>query len=250
MNRPNDVCITIDLEQDCPPFLATYRGMAEGSGPLLARLAAERVPATFFATGDVARRFPDVIRSIVAAGHELGCHGDTHRRFDAMSADEARAEIVAATAELRRFYPVVSFRAPNLRFPDEYVPLLEAQGYQLDSSQAKYKSSWLFGRPRRWELARVPASTTSSVLRLPRWLRSAILSRLESPVVLFVHPWEFVDFRASSLRLDCRFRTGAAALACLEDNIRLFKRRGATFLRMIDLVGKPLDVPAALPAHA
>jgi len=245
-----DFCITIDLEQDCPPFLPTYRGMEEGCRPLLELLSAEHVPATFFATGDVARRFPDVIGAIVAAGHELGCHGDTHRRFDTMTADEARAEIAASTATLRRHYPVVSFRAPNLSFPDEFVPLLEAEGFLLDSSQAKYKSSWLLRKSGNWQLARVPASTTSSVLRLPRWVRRAVLLRLESPVVLFVHPWEFVDFRRSTLRLDCRFRTGQPALDCLADNIRMFRRRGATFLRMLDLLGRPLDSRAPAPAQA
>ena len=248
MNASTDVCITIDLEQDCPPFLDTYRGMQEGVGRFLDLLAVERIPATFFATGDVARRFPDVIRAIVAAGHELGCHGDTHRRFDTMNTDEARAEIVVATAVLRKTFPVVSFRAPNLRFPDAYVSLLEAEGYQLDSSQAKYKSSWLFGRRHDWPIARIPASTTSSVLRLPGWVRRPVLARLASPVVLFVHPWEFVDLTQLNLRLDCRFRTGAPALACMEENIRLYKERGASFVRMMDLVGKVLPTPSVVPA--
>lgn len=228
-------CMTVDMEQDCPPFMDTYRGVNEATASLLALLSEEQVPATFFVTGDVARRFPETVQAIVDCGHEIGCHGDTHRPFDALDQEEARKEIVASTATLREFYPVQSFRAPNLRFPDGYLPLLEDAGYRLDSSQAKYKSTYLFGRTASTALKRVPASTTSSVLRLPKVVRFALFSRLRDPVVLFVHPWEFVDFRQSRLRLDCRFRTGEIALACLRENIRFFARRQATFVRMNEL---------------
>ena len=62
-----DVCITVDLEHDCPPFLTTYSGVTEGMPRLLALLAAEQIPATFFCTGDVARRF----LRLVGAGRPL-----------------------------------------------------------------------------------------------------------------------------------------------------------------------------------
>ena len=45
-----DLCITVDLEHDCPPFLTTYRGVTEGMPRLLDLLAREqsvrRVPIT------------------------------------------------------------------------------------------------------------------------------------------------------------------------------------------------------------
>jgi hypothetical protein len=82
---------------------------------------------------------------------------------------------------------------------------------------------------------RVPASATSSVLRLPRLARAAYLSALSSPVVLFVHPWEFVDLRRERLRFDCRFKTGDIALDCVRDVLRSYARRGARFVRMREL---------------
>jgi hypothetical protein len=80
-----------------------------------------------------------------------------------------------------------------------------------------------------------PASATSSVLRLPRRLREAYLAALSDPVVLFVHPWEFVDLRDTDLRLDCRFNTGDVALARVRDTLRWLARRGARFVTMRDL---------------
>jgi len=233
------VSLTVDLEPDCPPYLTGYRGIESGTPKLLALLQEQEISVTVFSTGDVARRYPKTIESIVSAGHELGCHGDSHRVFDTMDLSTARHEINESTETLRQFYPVISFRAPNLRFPSEFLPLLEAAGYQIDSSQAKYKMSYWrsnVGALREAPLRRIPASATSSVLRLPKLIRRTYLSLLKEPVVLFVHPWEFVDLTKEKLRLDCRFRTGDTAIDCLRDNIIYLKQKGADFVRMRDLL--------------
>ena len=76
---------------------------------------------------------------------------------------------------------------------------------------------------------------TSSVLRLPRLIRRAYLGALSSPIVLFVHPWEFVDLRREKLRLDCRFKTGDTAVACVREVLTWYSERGSTFLRVREL---------------
>jgi len=227
-------CLSVDVEQDCPPYLTTYRGIEQGMPVVLDVLAECGVAATFFVTGDVARRYPNVVRQLVAAGHELGCHGDTHRCFDDMTPTEAKAELTQATNTLREFATVRSFRAPNLRLPTPYLELLRQAAFRVDSSQARYK--WpLFAEPVEIDgLLRVPASMTSSVLRLPVTLRDFIFARLRQPVVLFVHPWEFVDLRHSSLRLDCRFRTGDPARRALVETIAYFQARGHEFMHIRD----------------
>lgn len=231
------VCFTCDLEPDCPPYLwDTFRGVAEGMPRLLGMLDEEQVPTTFFTTGDVARRYPGTIRALVDAGHELACHGMTHRAFPDLDRDTARWEITESLSILRDMTPeIVSFRAPYLRFPESYVELVEEAGFALDSSLAKYKRS--YRAPRRpTSLHRVAASVTSSVLRLPAWARAPYLNALASPVVLFVHPWEFVDLTHTKLRYDCRFNTGDLALARVRDVLRRFRARGARFMRMRDLL--------------
>ncbi len=232
-------CFTVDVEQDCPPYLDTTRGMTEGLPRLLDLLGTLEVRGTFFTTGEMGRRFPEVIARLVREGHELGCHGDQHSDFTTLDAEAARRELTEASATLRAFGPVTSFRAPYLRFPQAGLPWLVEHGYTLDSSQARYKRGpdHRLDAPVPAGLRRVPASTTSSVLRLPRWVRQPLLDRLAGPAVLFVHPWEFVDFRRSRLRLDCRFRTGAPALACVEQVLARFRARGYAFRRMAELGG-------------
>ena len=95
------VYVTVDVEPDCPPYLNTWRGMDEGMSKLRQLLADECVPATMFVTGDVARRYPAVIDGIVAEGHELGCHGDTHASLVTLTREEVAREIRESTRTLR-----------------------------------------------------------------------------------------------------------------------------------------------------
>jgi peptidoglycan/xylan/chitin deacetylase (PgdA/CDA1 family) len=231
---PLRVALTVDMEPDCPPFLWTWRGVTEGAPRLLDLFAREAVPVTWFTTGETARLHPSAVKAVVDGGHELACHGVTHQRFDWMSKDSARWEIQDSTRRLREFGEITSFRAPYLRFPGHYLDLLQDEGFALDSSQARYKKD-VPGEENAPGLVRIPASITSSALRIPKLLREYFLGRLPDPVVLFVHPWEFVDFRSSNLRYDCRFRTGQPALDALASVIGYFKGRGATFMTMRDM---------------
>jgi len=167
MTVPRIAYLSVDVEGDCPPYLDTWRGIEEGIPRLLGMFAEERAPATFFTTGEVARRFPGRVADIVAGGHELGSHGLTHRAFRDMDAAEAEHEINESAAILRAFAPVTSFRAPYLSFPERYVPLLGQAGFTLDASRAAYKRQEPpYAGPAA--PARLSTSVTSSVLRLPR----------------------------------------------------------------------------------
>lgn len=228
------VAFTVDLEPDCPPYLWGFRGVEQGMPALLDLLASLNVPATFFTTGDVARKYPRVVERLVDEGHELACHGMTHTAFTDLSRDDARAEIDESTRILRAFAEVTSFRAPYLKFPSEYLEFLERNAFTLDSSHARYKAAYYRDNtPTR--LTRVPASVTSSVLRIAKPLRSLYLAALHDPIVLFVHPWEFVDLRREKLRLDCRFKTGEIALGCVGEVLEGYRRSGARFVRMREL---------------
>ncbi|HEY5960869.1 MAG TPA: polysaccharide deacetylase family protein [Polyangiaceae bacterium] len=79
-------------------------------------LARHRANATFFVIGRKAEQFPEMIRAIVGAGHELGLHGYSHSRVTAfrhehfIEADLKRAQAVLApfaTSTLRWFRPPI-----------------------------------------------------------------------------------------------------------------------------------------------
>lgn len=223
-----DVYLTVDLEPDCPPFLSGWQGMEQGAPFLLDLLRQEGVAATFFTTGETAAQYPGFVRALVDEGHELGCHGHSHRSFRTMTESEARAEVEHSSAVLRRYSEVTSFRAPYLQLPIRYRKLLASYSYRVDSSLARYKPAYYLPRPAS-PVNEIAVSITSSALRLDPRLRDPWLRRLSSPVVLFVHPWEFVDLTRERLRWDCRLGTGAHARGSLRQVIRLYRAQGARF---------------------
>lgn len=226
-----NITLTIDVEEDCPPMLTSTRGMEEGLPKLLGLFEEEDVKATFFVTGMMAEQYPDLVRRIPEDGHELGCHGYTHARFDRMGTEEARIALQQAGKVLRKFSKrLVSFRAPNLQFPAKYLELLKEEGFLYDSSLAAYKPPF----PRssvKGGIIRIPATITSSFLRLPPHLFIPLLRRINYPVI-FIHPWEYIDMYTTSVRLDCKFNTGEKALQNLKTMIRTSKNENCHFLTM------------------
>lgn len=56
---------------------------------------------TFFVVGEVARRHPEVIRRIAAAGHELACHSDSHVPLDRQDKARFRDDLLRNLDSLR-----------------------------------------------------------------------------------------------------------------------------------------------------
>ena len=71
-------------------------GPSESTPALLKLLEAHRVRATFFMCGANVRRLPHIAQEVVASGHEIGNHSDTHARFDFKSAEFIYHELASA----------------------------------------------------------------------------------------------------------------------------------------------------------
>lgn len=99
---------------------------------LLDALAASGARATFFVTGTQVRENPELVRRMVAEGHEVANHSDTHPRLDRSTAQAAAAEIAgAAHAIAGAGVPRTPwFRAPRGQYDEETVAVAAAAGLQ------------------------------------------------------------------------------------------------------------------------
>ena len=81
---------------------------------ILALLDERGVQATFFCLGGIAREFPQVVKRIAEAGHEIGCHSDKHHWLTKMTEAELREDTRVAIASLEDLtgQAVTSYRAP------------------------------------------------------------------------------------------------------------------------------------------
>lgn len=81
---------------------------------VLDELARHGVAATFFLVGERALRAPDLVRSLVAGGHEIGNHGWSHRSLWLCGPRRTRHEVVHAHHTLAALagHPPQFFRPP------------------------------------------------------------------------------------------------------------------------------------------
>src|SRR6202008_4100228 len=106
----------------------------EYTAPILATLAAEHVPGTFFVIGEDAIAYPGLVRRIVAGGNEIGNHSYTHPNLAEVSPLGTMLEL-NATQRLIEAYTGRStrlFRAPYFgdaepTTADELAPAAIAQ---------------------------------------------------------------------------------------------------------------------------
>jgi peptidoglycan/xylan/chitin deacetylase (PgdA/CDA1 family) len=104
--------------------------------PLVLELLARRgLMATFFVPGRVAERHPQRVREIVAAGHEVGLHGHTHRDPSRLSRTEEEAEIVASRRALVELgADPAGYRSPSWDLSESTLDLLAAHGLSYSSN--------------------------------------------------------------------------------------------------------------------
>ena len=106
---------------------------------LLALFDRHGVRATWFVLGCVAERFPDLIRTIAQRGHEIACHGYSHRLVYDQSPADFREETLRARALLedQAQRPVAGYRAASYSITRRSLwalDVLAEAGFVYDSS--------------------------------------------------------------------------------------------------------------------
>ena len=188
---------------------------------LLDLLGQADVTATFFVLGWVAERFPDLVRRIQAAGHELASHSYDHglvydKNPETVAADLRRAKQAIGDAT---GVAVTGYRAPSYSVVDRSLwalDVLVAEGYAWDSSiyPIRHDRYGIPSWPRHvhhvqrpggglWELpgstvrhfgTNMPMGGGGYFRLLPYGWTSAGIRRLNEreghPAIFYLHPWE------------------------------------------------------------
>lgn len=116
------------VDTDAPAVALTFD---DGPDPaftprILEILESYGVSATFFSLGYNAMQYPQLMREVVAAGHEVGSHGWKHLNLAEASPSETRREVEFGTrmVEDNAEVPIKVFRPAYGRFNDIAVRLL------------------------------------------------------------------------------------------------------------------------------
>ncbi len=188
---------------------------------LLELFARYDVRATFFTLGWVAERHPGLVRAIIAAGHEVACHGYAHRLIYRQTPDEFRADVHRAKGILEDLLGarVEGYRAPSYSITSVSLwalDILIAEGFRYDSSIFPIHHD-RYGIPNAERFPHTIRRAAGEILEFPpstirrggmnwpiagggyfRLLPYAIfrrglrrLNRVEAQAaIFFIHPWE------------------------------------------------------------
>lgn len=185
---------------------------------ILGLLAESGAQGTFFTLGWVAERYPNVVRSIVAGGHELASHGYGHLRASEQTREEFVSDITRAKALLEDIsgQQVRGYRAPSFSIGAANLWALDCiaeAGYRYSSSIYPIRHDH-YGMP---DSPRFPYSSRSDLMEIPvttvrmfernwpaggggyfrlmpypmsRWLIQRVNCADGKPAMFYFHPWE------------------------------------------------------------
>jgi polysaccharide deacetylase family protein (PEP-CTERM system associated) len=185
------------------------------------------VKATFFVLGWVAARHPNLIRTLVREGHEVGSHGFSHQPTWQHSPESFRVDLALSTSLLTELLGVkpTAFRAPAFSITKQTAWAIEAlqeAGYTTDSSvypigvHPEYGISDAALTPYHWPSGmreqplscvtylgkRLPISGGAYFRFLPYAMYRRLVQRLEAQgrtLNFYLHPWE-IDSRLPHVR--------------------------------------------------
>lgn len=197
-----------------------------------------KAKGTFFTLGWIAERYPDMVRRIVAGGHELASHGYGHLR----ASDQSRAQFMDDISSSKKILEdiggqqVIGYRAPSFSIgPGNLwaLDVLQEAGYRYSSSiyPIAHDHYGMPDAPRfafhpngEQGLLEVPITTVRIGQRnlpaggggyfrlLPYALSRGMMRRVNKedgqPAIFYCHPWELDPGqpRPEGLGLKTRFR--------------------------------------------
>lgn len=224
--------------------------------------------ATFFVTGEMARKHSKVVRAIRQKGHEVACHGLIHGKNECLlSRIDQKRRIEEATSIIKEKIGVrpVGFRAPCLRANTDTMAVLLENDYLYDSSLIPTFIPGYYGhlnsslRPYRLSLNFSDKGRTDELLEIPvsvnpiipfplsaAWMRNLGFSWVKfgvkmnfffgNPVVFYVHPRDVLSLpKVKGVPWHVYRNVGFSAVKMLDGIIKYVKSLEAVFVRAVDL---------------
>jgi peptidoglycan/xylan/chitin deacetylase (PgdA/CDA1 family) len=200
-----------DLERHGAPAPGPHPSVTVGLPRALDALAALDLRATFFVEGLNAELYPQALRDIAAAGHEVGLHGWRHELWESLSpaeADELLRRGIAALSALG--LDVEGFRPPGGALGPRTLDALAAHGLRWCSPAGDHvgRKAGIACLPFRWRAVDAYHRLESFTDRRTAWgdradvaspteaadaLIGAIDARGDEPLVLILHPFLMLE---------------------------------------------------------
>ena len=121
------------VETDEPKIALTFDAAwgNEDTAQILEILKKHDVRVTFFMTGGWVENYPDDVKAILAAGHDLGNHSENHKNMSQISDEEKKTELMKVHEKVRELtgYEMFLFRPPYGDYDNAVVKTAKECGY-------------------------------------------------------------------------------------------------------------------------
>ena len=122
-------CVETDEKKVALSFDAAWGN--EDTQRILEILAKHNIHVTFFATGGWVESYPDDVKAILDAGHDLGNHSENHKNMSQLSNDEKEQEIMKVHDKVKNLtgYEMFLFRPPYGDYDNDVIKTATKCGY-------------------------------------------------------------------------------------------------------------------------
>ena len=122
-------CVQTDEKKVALSFDAAWGN--EDTQEILNILKNHDVHVTFFMTGDWVEKYPDDVKAIYEAGHDLGNHSETHPNMSQLSNEQKTEELMLVHKKVKELTgeDMYLFRPPYGDYDDEVILNAKENGY-------------------------------------------------------------------------------------------------------------------------
>lgn len=122
-------CVNTDEKKVALSFDAAWGN--EDTKNILDILAKYKVKVTFFMTGGWVAKYPEGVKAILAAGHDLGNHSENHKQMSQLSKEQCVEEIMKTNNRVKELTGIEMnlFRAPYGDYNNTLVGAARDCGY-------------------------------------------------------------------------------------------------------------------------
>lgn len=122
-------CVDIDENKISLSFDVVWGN--EDTAMILSILEKYNIKVTFFLTGAWVERYPEDVKAIAAAGHDLGNHSATHKHMSQLSKDDSRDEIIKVHNKVKELTGIEMnlFRPPYGDYNNRLIEVVNEMDY-------------------------------------------------------------------------------------------------------------------------
>ncbi len=176
---------------------------------LLEMLERQEVKATFFLCGYRMDSYPDFVKALSQAGHELGVHGDSHACFDSMNQETLKKEVEKTAKQIE----ALSGAAPKLQRPPcgSWNEAVRSQAREAGETIILWSVDsldWQGGSPEKMAQRVCKGAENGSIILMHDMYRGSIQAAEEIIVRLRDRGYAFVTVSELAALAGCEMQPG------------------------------------------